>query len=427
MEDRIMKIIQNHGMIDAIRVRQNTESNVEHLKNALGISRTTADKIISNLISEDNGPALIRKENRSTVVCAECAYYLGISIGSKYIRVALIGLDFLPVSKDDLLECEEIIELIKLDFMRFNNEESGSTGLAFLTPSSDPQNMSTSLDRLRKVISPLVSHFLKLSERHTSPDSPQYPLAGIGFAVAGPVDYTAKTWISAPHITSLRNITIQDLIGYENLRNIEERNIFMSIDNNAKTAIISEYFQLLVNSNGNYHDDLALIYIGSGIGSAAIVNGKLLRSRNNTSGEIGQMQIFFSSNANSSQNNSQSQELVPFNMKRLEELMQSSDPAEACRKWLPYALCSTVCILGIQNVILAGHSIRGTDYLIPSLMDERTKFTVASTQMYCTLGQGRNTPNTAAIGAAIEAYYTMCNYDEDKPTDRTNLAFAITM
>ena len=427
MKDRNEKITQYHDMLDAIRVRQKTDINVEHLKSVLNISRTTADKIMTILLSEDKDLSLIQKHGRSIFVRSEAAYFLGISIGSKYIRVSLIGLDFNPVSKSKLLQCKEISDLISMEIMNFDNNESDDSGFSFHTPISDSQSMSSSLDCLRKVISPLVSHFLMLSESTDPSNAPRYPLAGIGFAVAGPVDYTAKTWISAPHITSLRNITIQDLVGYENLQTIERAGIFMSIDNNAKTAIVSEYFQLLVDNCGNYHDDLALIYIGSGIGSAAIINKRLLRGCHNVSGELGQMYLYSPKLDKSATDYASSQEIIPYDMVRLEDLMSSKNRDECCKKWLPYALCSTICILGVKNVILAGHTIRGTKDLIPSLMDERTKFTVSSTSMYCNLLQGRGTPNTAAIGAAIEAYYTMCNFDKENPSIRTNLAFNLSM
>ncbi len=422
MEDRVKKIIQNYQMIDAIRVRQNADSNIEHLKNALGISRTTADKIIAVLTSEDNVPPLVQRIGRSTIVNAGYAYFLGISIGTLNIRVSLLGLDFVPVTTADLLKCPEIKSLVDDENTCFNEKESDDFGLAFSTPNIDPYSMNTSIERIRSRISKLVSHFLNLSENGLSSGLSTYPLAGIGFAVAGPVDYEKKQWISAPHMTSLQKITIQDLVGYENVKSINRLGIFTSIDNNAKCAILSEYFNLLVKNDGNFHDDLALVYIGSGIGSAAVIDGKLLRGRKNCSGELGQMQIYIPTDSDLLQDDTQCREIRSNNLTRLEEHIK-----EDCRIWLPKALCSIICILGVKNVILAGHTVRGTDDLIPSLMDERTKFTVASTQMYCNLEQGRGTPNTAAIGAAIEAYYTMCNFNESDPSNRTNLAFDISL
>lgn len=422
MEKRIEVITQYHEMLDAIRIRKRTECNVEHLKTALNISRTTADKFISILTSSENDLPLVQKQNRTTIINAEYAYFLGISIGSKNVRASLLDLDFQPVSTEKLMLCPEIKSLIEDNDMLFNNQETDDLGLAFHTPNTDPQSMSMSIRSIRSCISKLVSHFLDLSSESTSTDSTRYTLLGIGFAVAAPVDYIQKKWISAPHMTSLHNITIQDLIGYENLRLINSKGIFLSIDNNAKAAIVSEYFNLLVENNGNYHEDLALVYIGSGIGSAAIIGGKLLRGKNNFCGELGQMQICVPADSLIYKTDSKPKKSQSNRITCLEEHIK-----ENCITWLPQALCSIICILGIENIILAGHTIRGTDDLIPSLMDERTKFTVASTQQYCTLSGGRRTPNTAAIGAAIEAYYTLCNFNKNDADSRTNLAFEICM
>lgn len=422
MKSKLELITQYHEMLNAIRVRKQSECNVEHLKTALGISRTTADKFITDLTSNENEQPLVNKKNRTIVVNADFAYFLGISIGSLNIRVSLLDLNFEPVDTTILLQCPEIKKLVDDKDMLFNKYETDSFGLAFGTPCTDPQSMSISIKRIRSSISKLVSHFLDFTTKKSFSDSPRYEIFGIGFAVAGPVDYAHGKWVSAPHITSLQNITIQDLIGYENIKTINEHGIFLSIDNNAKTAIISEYYNLLVKNNGNYHEDLALIYIGSGIGSAAIIDGKLLRGRNNFCGELGQIQVCIPNAPSVQQNIPQIIGAQFSKISRLEEHIK-----EKCTIWLPYALCSTICMLGIENVILAGHTVRGTDDLIPSLMDERTKFTVASTQQYCKLSGGRGTPNTAAIGAAIESYYTMCNFDKNKATNRTNLASNISM
>ena len=89
------KIIENHAMIDAVRIRKNAEATVELLKDDLGISRTTADKICAALLDDEH--QILARTNRKLVLLGTVSYFLGISIGSKHIRVVLLDLNFEPV------------------------------------------------------------------------------------------------------------------------------------------------------------------------------------------------------------------------------------------------------------------------------------------------------------------------------------------
>ena len=88
------KIIENHAMIDAVRIRKNAEATVELLKDDLGISRTTADKICAALLDDEH--QILARTNRKLVLLGTVSYFLGISIGSKHIRVVLLDLNFAP-------------------------------------------------------------------------------------------------------------------------------------------------------------------------------------------------------------------------------------------------------------------------------------------------------------------------------------------
>jgi len=414
MNELINKIIGGCEMINAIRVRKFTNSNVEDLKTALGVSRATADKWYSSLAESK----IIQRQDSTISIVGSCAYFLGISIGSDNIRIVLLGLDFEPVSRDFLNKLHYLKGIEELPL--FNIEESNDYSYAFKTiedePLSEPRNK---MKAIQSTVSNIVEMFLNQAEDARVP----FPLVSIGFGVTGPVDYTKKVWISAPRMEMLGNISIQDLIKIENFQRIQELGIFLSIDNNAKTSIVSEYQYLEEKHNGSYNEDLVLIYIGSGIGSAAVIDRKLLRGRLNTSGELGH--IYF-----------------PEDTGKEITIEQKLNNEQNYEKLLPYVLNILNCLLGAKRFILVGHSMFAyandatenknhtipnmRTKLIPMLMDNRMQFTVASTQQYSEAEDGRGTPCTAAFGAAIEAYFSMCSYDvNEKNNDRTNLAFDI--
>ena len=401
------KIIENHAMIDAVRIRKNAEATVELLKDDLGISRTTADKICAALLDDEH--QILARTNRKLVLLGTVSYFLGISIGSKHIRVVLLDLNFEPVPIN-WVEQGLGISGLRDGALGYLEEESDTISLAYQTP------CGTEFEGLRTVISTLTARFL---QRACSGAQEPFPLMGVGFSVCGPVDYEAGIWRSSPRMKAIQNITILDLIGYDNQRMADEMGIFMSIDHNAKAAVVSEYQNLLETHGGKYSEDIALIYIGSGVGSAVVMDHALLRGSQNLSGEIGHIKILVEEQPEGGLVTKTVEEcLVP-----LEECADPKEARELYVRYIPYVLNIVNCMLGVDRFILVGHSIAQSKDIIPSIMAERIKFTVSSTQKYCIAENGRGEASTAAIGAAMEAYYSLCGYDiRQNDCNRINLA-----
>ena len=202
-------------------------------------------------------------------------------------------------------------------------------------------------------------------------------------------------------------------MGYENEQIIKKEGIFISLDNNAKTAAISEYQFLMEKYNGFYNKDVALLYIGSGVGFAAVIDQKLIRGSHNMFGELCNAPLIIKEdNEPDNEHN-----ITSTNVEDVLENCNWSDLS----LYLPYVLKMINGILGIDAFILVGHSISKSENLIPLLMNQRTIFTVESTQRYCKYEIGRKDTSTSAVGAAIESYLTLCNYNNDDG-ERMNLA-----
>lgn len=415
MDKQQNKLIEYYEMLDVIRVRKDTDFNVETLKNALSVSRTTADRFVSELLEE----SIIRKEEKRYIIDGNIAFFLGISIGTKHTRIHLIDLNFesLPRNVIKQYPCLSEIET----FGKFVEEESDDNGFCFKTLSTEGNN---AFSQVQSLIAKIVTAFLQQTEQSQLGDMLHFPLTGIGIAVTGPVDYAKAIWCSAPEqFTKIKNISLPELIGYDNLRRAESLGIFLSLDNNAKTAMISEYQYLIEQNFGDFSEDIALLYIGSGIGSAAVLGRTLLRGSHNLSGEIGFLPTLpiCTKNDKGESNQSGLQETVDERIRSLQTL----DTNEELKHYfcvLTY-LCNVInCILGIDRVILVGHNIRQHEDIIPALLEKRMEYTVASTQHFCTPERGRGISGTAAIGAAIESYMSMCHFNSSSPQERTNLA-----
>ena len=418
MDQNISTVIECQRMLNAIRLRGGKQCSIETLKDILGISRVTADKHY-NKLSEN----LIQKDKeKNMLIINNVGYFLGISIGSSHIRASLIDLSFEAVDAKELYYYFNS-KLAALDIYRTKDTDTNviieyQDCLSYNTPRcSDMDNDSNKqLVILKFIIRTLVETFS---------DDDKYPIWGIGFGVSGPVDYDEKVWCSAPRITDILNITIEDLIGFKTAELLHNKGVFLSLENNAKTAMISEYQYLMENKKAIAGKGVALFYYGTGLGFSVVINNRLVRGSHNMCGELGHIPFAVLSKTNHDVS-------LSYEIDRgysIEEIFkgfgddQQTQKTERFIEYLPYLLQMVNCMLGIDSFIIVGHNLEENKKIVPAVMDQRVLFTVKSTQRYCVAETGRNSIATAAIGAAIEAYFTMCNYDGDD--DYVNLSDVI--
>ncbi len=133
-------------------------------------------------------------------------------------------------------------------------------------PALSNQNFSSSLDLFANEIEEILQN-----------QNAEKKLAGIGFAFAGLVDTQRKTIIDTNDKYSDSNtIDIESWV-YDNWK------VPFFIDNDARMAAVGEW----QFGGGNETNDLVMITLGTGIGSAAIINGKLLRGKHFQAGCLG--------------------------------------------------------------------------------------------------------------------------------------------
>lgn len=408
IEKIIHLITQPHTamMLDLIRIRTEDDS-VETLKDLLGIARSAADKSFSFLTKGD--PLLVDRGERGLKVIGSVGVFLGISIGSKFVRVVLLDMNFIPVHIGNIID-KDVRDELGFILGKYDRDESdirfnepGIDGEKVVSIAFQIDEKENKLEVICCAVRKIVSCFLNASEPIGGLN-----LLGIGLAVTGPVNYDHAVWQSSPRIKNLYNVAIADLVGCENERCIRDRGIFLNLDNNAKCAAISEFEFLAEKSKGRFNSDLAVIYIGSGAGASFVLNGTLLRGSWNTTGEIGFIDLTYKNKNGKIKEG------------KLESLVNGGEPVD---ELLPPTLNILSPILGVNHFVLVGHSVKVTQKMLDSLMDQRLKFTVPYTNVPCSVERGRGVPYTAAIGAAIGAYKTMCAYDGEKESDsRINLA-----
>ncbi|GMQ58513.1 ROK family protein [Vallitalea sediminicola] len=103
---------------------------------------------------------------------------------------------------------------------------------------------------------------------------------GVGIGSSGVVDYDKGILHNFnPHL-NIRNISLKAFLE-------EKLNIPTFVDNNPNTRALGEYWY----GYGRGYKDIAYIVCGEGIGSGIIVDGNILRGKNNITGEFGHMTV----------------------------------------------------------------------------------------------------------------------------------------
>jgi glycyl-radical enzyme activating protein/glucokinase-like ROK family protein len=109
---------------------------------------------------------------------------------------------------------------------------------------------------------------------------PGQRIAALGLCCPGPVDYQAGTLLDPPNLAGLHYAPFQRMIS-------QKLGIPVRIDHDAKAACLGEFHY----GAGRGQRSVTYIIAGTGVGSATIIDGHLLRGLNNTAGEIGHAPI----------------------------------------------------------------------------------------------------------------------------------------
>ncbi|KIC72062.1 ROK family protein [Candidatus Protochlamydia amoebophila] len=107
-------------------------------------------------------------------------------------------------------------------------------------------------------------------------------IKGIGIGVAGQIDEETGVVRFAPNLPGWHQVTLR-----ENLE--REAGIPVKVVNDVRAITWGEWFY----GAGKHYQDLICLFVGTGIGSGIVCQGKMQKGDNNTFGEVGHMTIDF--------------------------------------------------------------------------------------------------------------------------------------
>lgn len=288
----VQLISDNTKLLNVIRCYTSVDRTI--LSNEMNLSWPTLQKSIDELkkhniilcnIPKKDSPDTKKEE---FLINSNAGYYIGISIGGSQIKICMIDLNFQILSREKLFD--EFIDKYNLfsnssyNILRCNEKKEFGY-LHTETP--------TEFSQLQGVLNYILSNIIELNKQLENTNT---MLLGIGFAFTGAVDNLHKEILKAYSLDCFNTLPIKhdSLIYPDILSYFSTNNISISFDNIVKAAIVSEKYSLYANDNPNgiykNRKNIGCIYLGSGIGSAFILNNKLYRGTSNFS-EIGHINV----------------------------------------------------------------------------------------------------------------------------------------
>lgn len=263
-------------LLNILRCRPTLEKTV--LAKEMKISFQTLTKQVKRL--EDSN---ILCNNNRIEINSEAYYACGISIGGAQCKVVLIDALYKPLRKARFKELQNKVDIFNQKFLEDGNSSNRDEGYKYF---DTPKSLIDLTDRLQQIIKDVI----KLYD-YSIKDVNIPPVLSIGIALTGSIDAERQIILKSHNVGYLKNMKREDLVSPDILQELREREIPLIIDHNAKALAVCEKYSLynIDNSNKEYQNEnnIASLYLGSGISCGIILDNKLMRGRRNLNGELG--------------------------------------------------------------------------------------------------------------------------------------------
>jgi len=265
---RILNIIRQKGEVDRGYIIKDTGATLATVSSSLNRLLGNKNDLKTAFISKKEMPKKETKAGPAPImysVIPNVGYFLGISVGLSNTRLALIDFDF------------QVVEL-KSDYGEEFCFETGT-------------NMSTVVNNVRKLL---------INLREQSPEMVQ-KLLGIGFACEGAVDCVNKVARYSPAMPFIKELNIKEILGPTEMDFIENNNLALAMDNVPNCIAMAE---LMIGNLSEYYSEsdkaehreknyrartekhIVCLNIGTEISVSLILDGKIYRGMSNYSGCI---------------------------------------------------------------------------------------------------------------------------------------------
>lgn len=266
-------------MIDLIRHSNYTDKNAiaKDLKVSWPTLKKEMDELIKNglIVCDNDSPIKKYKPNPNF------GYFLSIAVGATETKVALIDFDFQPVKFFSICNEIEFNEVVSKLRKNVPQKLISDNYLCFKT--------ERTYIKINEMCTKIIETFLGVFENS------QKELLSVSISLPGVFDKDTHVMIFCPNIPELVNMDVKTIVHKNLIDELNEKNIPFRIfhDTVAATVYEKENLYRVYNKENIYKDcpNMAVIYMGSGLGAGLIIQRSLVLGATGAVGEIGHINI----------------------------------------------------------------------------------------------------------------------------------------
>ena len=409
----VIQAIRHYDLSDKSRLSEFSGLSWPTVNTQLGIlEQQNIIKKIDREKEHDREPTYVLNEGLT--------HFIGIAIGSKQIKLLIVNFRFKCIEWDSLFCNNNSSEHnISEDTMNkyaslkenSNSDESSKECLCFNSP-NDTVSLGRDVNQLLE--------FIKLLRQDG------VPISGIGLSFTGAVDSANRIVIGSIGKSYIRDLSLEDLVANETLNFFKGHNIPICFEHNAKATAIAEKEYLYFDENKKPANtkNMAAIYFGTGIVAGLIMNNTLYRGASNFGGDIGHIAAPEFSGGKKKEvercvcgaDNCLQHRFEEYGLQECINGKSAIDEntSSAFEFYLGYIIEMLSSILNLELIIISGKLAQkewGTWNII-NLLKEKIVLPYIAKDIQIRKSNIKGPP--AAIGAAINSYYTLVNSGNPK-------------
>jgi len=451
-QKKIESIGKHRNLLNAVRRLKTNDRSI--LSSSASLSWPTVESNAKKLGLDKNkkkpgkDDAIYLDSSGTYRISPKYGFFVGISVSVGSSKITVCDFSLTPLTGKDF-DAYGITNFYKVltELDPACVESSGGCSVCHKT--------TDGFTEIRNMLSCVIDLLLREDENNSA-----FDLLGIGIAFPGIINFQSNRIEFSPNIESIRDKHLSALIPSTHLQDIKDRHIVLYFEHDTECATLYEKEKLYDPKCRDYRlrnkENLACVYIGTGVGLGLIMNHTLVRG-SNSCGELGHIKTpqivipdppegtpeYFDMKGYTLTErkmekpvdihatkcacgktdclekriradvfNSDSQD--DYNSKTTTERLNEFQEKHPYRyrvleEYVAYILSLLIDLLGVDVIVFSGKLISKIPSLKGDLETLKYANSIAISAINCTLIEGSQDIESVAIGAAMAAF-NKCDY-----------------
>lgn len=268
------------GILNTLRLQKSAQKT--NIAKAANIPWASAASLIDEMVKKnfiiDNSDENNNEKRKLLTVNPQVGYFIGVSVGTSHIKVAILDFNLNVVDKDYIKENQHEEDLLKQFGQNFPYTDKTKAQWCIATPSANASENSANLLEIKSILNCICEFSIKLNDCGLK-------VFSICFSFPGHIDFRNNIIVESSNFDfNFRNVGINNLFTSDILDKLRNQNTKIYLEHNVKAAAIAEVENIY---DKYFSENMAVVYLGTGLGTSMILDSKLYRGSSNASGQLG--------------------------------------------------------------------------------------------------------------------------------------------